>query len=105
MSDRPRTGNILCSGASKARFFVVDGGSAMHLPKLGETDMIRGERQPWSEPVSGRNQCDLQGGWRYVDSMTGLTLLCIQPGDGALYYEGRPMVHQPINFTVLTAAG
>jgi hypothetical protein len=105
MSDRPRTGDVLCSGASNARFVVLDGGSAAHLPRLGGAAMVRGKRQPCSEPVSSGDQCDLQGGRRYVDPTTGLTLLCIQPGDGALYYEDRPMVHQPIRFTTLTAAG
>jgi hypothetical protein len=105
MSDRPRTGDVLCSGASNARFFVVDGGSAARMPRLGGAKMARGERQPCSEPVSGGDQCVLQGGRRYVDPATGLTLLCIQPGEGALSYEDRPMVQQPVRFTELTAAG
>ena len=105
MSDPPRTGDVLCSGTSNARFVVLDGGSAAHLPRLGGAAMARGKRQPCSEPVSGGDQCDLQGGWRYVDPVSGLTLTCIQSGDGALCYEDRPMVHQPIPFTTLTAAG
>jgi hypothetical protein len=105
MSDRPRAGDVLFSGTSDARFVALDGGSAAHLPRLGAPAMARGKRQPCSEPVSSRDQCDLQGGRRYADPTTGLTLSCIQPGDGALCREDRPMVHQPIRFTMLTAAG
>jgi hypothetical protein len=105
MSDRPRAGDVLCSGTSNARFVVLDGGSAAWLPWLGGAAMVRGKRQPCSEPVSSRVQCDLQGGRRYADPTTGLKLVCIQSGDGALCYEGRAMVHQPVRFTILTAAG
>jgi hypothetical protein len=101
MSDRPRTGDVLCSGVSTARFLVLDGGSAAHLPRLGGAAMVRGRRRPCSEPVSGGDQCDLQGGRRYVDPATGLTLFCIQPGDGALYYEDRPIAHRPIQLMTL----
>jgi hypothetical protein len=105
MSEGPRIGDLLCSGASNARFFVLGGGSAVHLPRLGGATMVRGKPQPCSEPVTSGDQCDLRGGQRYVDPTTGLTLLCIQPGDGALYYEDRPMIDLPIRFTTLSAAG
>jgi hypothetical protein len=105
MSDRPHAGDLLCSGTSNARFVALDGGSAAHLPRLDAAAMARGKRQRYSEPVSGRDQCDLQRGRRYADPTTGLTLLCIQPGDGALCHEDRPMVHQPIRITMPTAAG
>ena len=105
MSERPRTGDFLCSGSSNARFFVLDGGSAVHLPRLGGAAMVRGKPQPCSEPVTSGDQCDVRGGRRYADPTTGLTLLCIQPGYGALYYEDRPMVAQPIRFTALSALG
>jgi hypothetical protein len=105
MSDRLRTGDVLCSGSSNARFLVLDGGSAACMPRLDGAAMVRGKRQPCSEPVSSGDQCDLQGGRRYVDATTGLTLLCIQPGDGPLFYEDRPMIHQPISITTLMAAG
>jgi hypothetical protein len=90
MSDRPRTGDVLCCGSSDARFVVLNGGSAACMPRLGGAAMVRGNRQSCSEPVSSTGQCDLQGGRRYADPATGLTLLCIQPGDGPLCYEDRP---------------
>jgi hypothetical protein len=105
MSERPRTGDLLCSGASNARFVVLDGGSAAHLPRLGGAPMVHGKPQPCSEPVASGDQWDLRGGRRYVDPTTGLTLLCIQPGDGALCYGDRPMVDLLIRFTALSAAG
>jgi hypothetical protein len=105
MSERPRTGDLLCSGASNARFVVLDGGSAVHLPRLGGAAMVHGTPQRCSEPVTSGDQWDLLGGRRYVDPTTGLTLLCIQPGDGALSYEDRPMVDLLIRFTTLSAAG
>jgi hypothetical protein len=86
-----RIGDLLASSISDARFLVLNAGSALHTPKLDGVALIGGKRHPCSEAVENTDDCNLRGGRRYTDSTTGLTLLCIQPGCGALHYEHRPM--------------
>jgi hypothetical protein len=92
VSGGPSTGDVLCSTESNARFVVLDSGCAAQLPRLGGAALVRGEKQACSMPVPSGDQHDLQGGQCYIDQTTGLTLLCIQPGNGALCYEDRLMV-------------
>ena len=80
---------VLCSSVSDGRFLVIDPGTASVVPSLNGAAMFRGERQPCSTAVGGAADCELRGGQRYIDVVTGLTLLCIRPGRGRLCYGGR----------------
>lgn len=84
------SGDVLCSPDSQARFLVLEVGSALGMPKLGSRLLARGRPLPCStaEAVDG---AELHVGRRYVDLVTGLTLLCIAPGRGTLRFEGRTL--------------
>ena len=90
VSEQAASGDVLCSSDSQARFLVIEVGSATGMPKLGGRRLSRGKPLPCSavEAVSG---AELQVGRRYADPVTGLTLLCIAPGRGALSFEGRTL--------------
>jgi hypothetical protein len=92
-NEPPGFGDVLCNSVSDARFLVIAPGAAASMPSLNGVALCRGNPQPCSKKlVPAAVDCDLQGGRRYVDKTTGLTLLCIWPGGGSLRHEGRPMV-------------
>jgi hypothetical protein len=92
MNERPGFGDVLCNSLSDARFLVIDPGAAARMPSLDGVALGRGNPQPCSKKLARpAADGDVQGGRRYVDLMTGLTLLCTWPGEGSLRYEGRPM--------------
>lgn len=91
MAKRLRPWDVLCSPASEARFVVIEAGTAKAAPETGGAVMVRGKRQRCSIVEIPAADCDLLGGQRYADPVTGLVLLCVRPGRGPLCYEGRQM--------------
>jgi hypothetical protein len=95
MNEQPESGDILHSPVSSARFLVIDAGTAVSMPTIGDVPLVRGRARPCSAAVEptgqGELQGELQGGRRYVDEARGLTLLCVWPGPGSLAHEGRPL--------------
>jgi len=91
MNEQPESGDILHSPVSSARFLVIDAGTAVSMPTIGDVPLVRGRARPCSAAVEPTGQCELQGGRRYVDVTRGLTLLCVWPGPGSLAHEGRPL--------------
>lgn len=89
MTSGPAAGDVLFSAVSDARFLVTDPGTAAAMPSIDEVPLIRGRREPCSKAVHFDREDDLRGGRRYVDAVTGLTVLCIWPGRGSLGYQGR----------------
>jgi hypothetical protein len=89
MTTRPAAGDVLFSAVSDARFLVTDAGAAAAMPSIDEVPLVLGRREPCSKAVRFTRDDDLSGGQRYVDAVTGLTLLCIWPGRGSLGYQGR----------------
>jgi hypothetical protein len=95
MDGRPRSGDVLWSPAFDARLLVIDPGTAAGMPTIDDVPLVRGRPQPCSKAAGPSGLCQLQGGGRYIDVPTGLTLLCVWPGQGSLRYEGRPLVSNP----------
>jgi hypothetical protein len=91
---RLNRGDVLCSSESAARFLVLDAGVAAGVPSVNGVVMFRGIRRPCSAVAEAETGCDLQGGVRYVDVVTGLVLLCIRPGRGLLSYGGRRLTRE-----------
>jgi hypothetical protein len=91
VNERPEPGDVLCGPVSEARFLVVAPGNAAHMPSVDDLPLVRGRPMPCSTPAGLPGQYDLRGGQRYIDPLTGLTLLCVWPGRGSLCYEGRPL--------------
>jgi hypothetical protein len=91
MNEQSKLGDVLHSPVSSAQFLVVDPGTAMSMPTIGDVPLVRGRARPCSAAVEPAGQCELQGGRRYVDMARGLTLLCVWPGPGSLRHEGRPL--------------
>jgi hypothetical protein len=89
MTSRAAAGDVLFSPVSDARFLVTDPGAAAAMPSVDDVPLILGTREPCSKAVHFIQDDGLQGGQRYVDAVTGLTLLCIWPGRGSLGYQGR----------------
>lgn len=89
MKDRPAVGDVLCSTVSDARFLVTDPGAAVGMPTINGVRLVQGTGQPCSNAVHSTGDYELEGGRRYVDRVTGLTVLCIRPGQGSLLYQGR----------------
>lgn len=90
--ERPRFGDVLGNSQAEARFLVIDPGAAARMPSLDGVALCRGNPQPCSKKSAlPAVACNLQGGRRYIDELTGLTLLCVWPGEGSLRYEGRRM--------------
>jgi hypothetical protein len=88
MSDQPKLGDFLDSPVSNAQFLVIDPGTAVSMPTVGDVPLVRGGARPCSAAVEPAGQCELEGGRRYVDAARGLTLLCVWPGAGLLRHEG-----------------
>jgi hypothetical protein len=91
MNEQPKLGDVLHSAASSAQFLVIDPGTAMSMPTIGDVPLVPGRARPCSAAVEPAGQCELQGGRRYFDVARGLTLLCVWPGPGSLRLEGRPL--------------
>jgi hypothetical protein len=91
MNQRLCFGDVLCNSVSDARFLVIDSGTAVRMPALDGIALLHGKPQPCSKLAHSAAECELQGGRRYVDPTTGLTLLCIWPGRGSLRYDGKQM--------------
>ena len=91
MNERPGFGDVLCTAASDARLLVVGPGAAVRMPSLDGVALRPGKGQPCSKAALFAADCELRGGSRYADPLTGLTLLCVWPGRGALRYDGRQM--------------
>jgi len=89
MSKRLQPGEVLCSTVSGARFIVIRTGTALGMPSIDGVALFRGQLRPCSTMAQLRADCELQGGLRYTDPVTGLMLQCIWPGRGSLRYEGR----------------
>ena len=90
MTERPACLDVLSSSASRARFLVIETGIADGMPSInGGVMMSRGKPQACSTAKGLEADGDLRGGERYVDVVTGLTLLCVRPGRGPLCYDGR----------------
>jgi hypothetical protein len=89
VTERLNFGDVLCSAVSKARFLVIETFDAVGMPSVDGVATCRGERQPCSSAASSISESGLRGGWHYVDAVSGLRLLCIQPGRGVLSYDGR----------------
>jgi len=67
---------------------IAAGGNG--VPSIDDVPMVRGVHQSCStraEPSDG-----LRGGQRYLDTVSGLSLLCIRPGPGCLTFAGRTMI-------------
>jgi len=91
MNEQPKLGDVLHSPVSSAQFLVIDPGTAVSMPTIGDVPLVRGRARPCSAAAEPAGQCELQGGRRYVDVARGLTLLCVWPGPGSLRHEGRPL--------------
>ena len=78
------------SAASSLQTVLEDEGYTI-MPVVNGRATSHGRRQPCSQVAEPAVGCDLQGGQRYTDRITGLKLLCIRPGQGPLYCEGRLM--------------
>lgn len=91
MSDRPSVGDWLLDSVSEARFVVIEPGAAVAMPSLNGVALLHGRPQPCSAVAQARPDCEVQGGQRYVDPVTGLTLLCVWPGSGSISYDGRTL--------------
>jgi hypothetical protein len=89
MSERPRCDDVLCSSVSDVRLLLIEVGAAESMPAVDGVVMVRGTPLPCS--IADRSTADgeLRAGRRYVDVVSGLTLLCIRPGRGVLCYQGR----------------
>jgi hypothetical protein len=97
VKSRPTVGDVLCSTVSDARFLVTDPGAAVGMPTIKGVPLVRGTRQPCSNAVHSTGDYELEGGRRYVDAVSGLTVLCIRPGQGSVGYQGRrlsPVSHR-----------
>jgi hypothetical protein len=88
----PRWNDLLSTRHSDARFLVVAPGTAKAMPELNAVEMMPDVPRACGTFGSPAEGDDLQLGRRYVDSVTGLTLLCVWPGSGFLSYRGRPLV-------------
>jgi hypothetical protein len=96
MKERLSIGDVLCGSASDACFLVIDAGTAAGMPFVTGAALERGRPRPCSAAPPSTALFELEGGRRYVDPITGLTLLCVWPGRGPLCYEGRRLVpHGP----------
>ena len=84
--------DVLRSSVSDARFLVLDAGTAGGLPSIGGVELFPGEPGACSMARGPAVDDDLRGGQRYIDAVTGLTLLCIQSGHGPLCYQGRYLI-------------
>jgi hypothetical protein len=91
MNEPPSVGDVLCSSVSDARFLVIDPAGALRIPSLNGVELFHGKPQPCSMVARFAAGCELQGGRRYADPISGFTLMCIWPGRGSLHYEGRPL--------------
>jgi len=91
MTRGPRSGDVLCSPVSDARFLVIEPGTAAGMPSLAGVVLSPGEPHPCSKAAEATG-CDVEGGGRYFDPITELSLLCIWPGRGSLRYEDRELV-------------
>jgi hypothetical protein len=88
--------NLLCGGVlrsvvSTASFVVVDGCEGLEMPRVDGVPLEYGEPQRCGTSVVGR-EFSLRGGYRYIDGVTGLTLLCVYPGTGTLEYQARQLI-------------
>jgi hypothetical protein len=91
MSGRPRIGEVLLSPVADSRFLVISPGTAVSLPTMDGVPLLRGTRRASGPATQSEGEWQLKGGRRYVDSVTGLRLLCIWPGPGRLHVEGRAL--------------
>jgi hypothetical protein len=96
MMTRIECGDLLCSPVSTARFIVVAAGTAVEMPTVDGVPLAPSRPQPCAATRRGQ-PFPLRGGQRYVDTQTGLIIMCVQPGDGALQYAGRSLTteHAP----------
>jgi hypothetical protein len=94
MSSRLERDEVLRSSVSDATFLVIEPGSADSMPTMNAVAMFKGRLRSCSTTADPATDCDLRGGERYVDVVTGLTLLCVWPGRGVLCYEGRRLTSQ-----------
>jgi hypothetical protein len=88
-----RGGDVLCSSVSAARFVVIDAGQAGATPTIDGVPMVPGKPQPCGTARLGQ-ALPLRAGARYVDTTTGMIMLCVRSGDGSLECEGRPMMDE-----------
>jgi hypothetical protein len=88
-------GLVLCGPTSEARFIVMEVGTATTMPSLAHDVVVQGSRMACGTDASATGDTGLQGGRRYRDHVTGLTLMCIWPGEGPLAYEGRELLPEP----------
>jgi hypothetical protein len=101
----PRTGDVLCSPESDARFLVIDPGTAVGMPSLAGVTLSPGEPHPCSKVADATTGRDIEGGERYFDPITALSLLCIWPGKGSLRFDDRELVPELRTSPALGRAG
>jgi hypothetical protein len=89
------SGAVLAGAGDGPVFLVVDPGTATAMPSCSGVPLHRSRPLPCSlpdAPSTGRGM--VRAGSRLADPPTGLRLLCIRSGPGALTYTGRPMVRE-----------
>jgi hypothetical protein len=95
VNHQPRTGQVLCSPASEARFLVLEPGTSAGLLSLDGLPLVDGKPRPCSTVARVDGDSELAGGQRYVDEVSGLVLRCIWPGQGSVRFDGRPLAPEP----------